>query len=389
MTLAWFRATAPRPDAPTDATAALLRQLGTVVHIDVIDEAAAHAFVVTHALRPYDLCVFEPRNTPPSDYIWAYLFQYPGVMLLQDASLHDSRARALERGRRASAYAAEFTFNEGKPPGTAPARPFRRGPWPMLRTPLLASRVVVVNDEEHRRALEDRYPGGRVRVVPPCAGGPDEVAPPPERAPHEPLRVLVLGDGNRRSVRDAVARARDGGLPVVLSDQHMPADSGDCDVVIALGDPAHVDPLSAPLTGMAAARAVIVLEREATAIWPALDPQTWRPRTPGPAGDPVVISIDPRDEQHSLWLTFTRLLQDRQRVAAIGTAARQWWLAHATPAHAAAAWMSILQESLRMPPPGRPAGWPAHLDDDGRGQERRLAHTFRLPTLPMDIPAPS
>jgi hypothetical protein len=104
------------------------------------------------------------------------------------------------------------------------------------------------------------------------------------------------------------------------------------------------------LAGLAAGKAVVVLETEATADWPALNPQTWRPRG-SPDAAPIVVSLDPRDEQHSLMLAMTRLETDKALREDLGAAAREWWASHATVEHAVAAWKPILQEAMTLPAP--------------------------------------
>jgi hypothetical protein len=74
---------------------------------------------------------------------------------------------------------------------------------------------------------------------------------------------------------------------------------------------------------MAARKPVIVLETTTTAEWPALDPQTWRPR--GFSSDPpIVVSLDPRDEEHSLVLAIQRLSTDAALRWRLGDAAHAW-----------------------------------------------------------------
>ena len=58
---------------------------------------------------------------------------------------------------------------------------------------------------------------------------------------------------------------------------------------------------------MAAGKAVITIETEATAEWPAIDPQTWRPRGLAVNDAPIAVTVDPRDEEHSLMLAIRRL----------------------------------------------------------------------------------
>ncbi len=216
MRVAWFRAGSSTSVDVADATSAVIDVLATTVTINVVTESRAHDFVVEHALRPYDVCVFEVRNEPGSEFIWAYLFQYSGVLVLRDRSLHDSRVRALERHRRSSDYAHEFSFNHGHA-SRASTGPFARGSWPMLRAPLQASRLVVVDDEQRRIALESAYPGVKVREVPPCAPGP--VARPDRMSTHSPddvLRIATVGTVHRATVERAVQRACDAGARIAL-----------------------------------------------------------------------------------------------------------------------------------------------------------------------------
>jgi hypothetical protein len=145
----------------------------------------------------------------------------------------------------------------------------------------------------------------------------------------------------------------------------------DADLVVAARWPQFGEPQTAALAGMAAGKAVIVMETEVTADWPAYDPQTWRARAPG-AGAPIAVSIDPRDEEHSLMVAIRTLARDAELRGALGTAARAWWRAHATPAHAADAWRPILSEALTATPPARPADWPRHFTADGTGEARAI-----------------
>jgi hypothetical protein len=79
----------------------------------------------------------------------------------------------------------------------------------------------------------------------------------------------------------------------------------------------------------------------------------------------MAISIDPRDEEHSLMLALTRVASDGALRRALGTAARAWWVRQGTVAHAVAAWRVILDEAVALDAAPRPPGWPRHLDDDG------------------------
>ena len=122
----------------------------------------------------------------------------------------------------------------------------------------------------------------------------------------------------------------------------------DADIVIALDWPVTPHSLTRALRGIAAGKAVVVFECDATADWPALNPQTWQPRGSSPDA-PIVVSIDPRDEQHSLTLAVKRLTTDAALRGELGAAARAWWASHATIDHAVRAWKAILDGAMTLP----------------------------------------
>jgi hypothetical protein len=134
------------------------------------------------------------------------------------------------------------------------------------------------------------------------------------------------------------------------------------------------------LAALAAGKAVVTMEMEATAEWPAIDPQTWRPRGLSVKDAPIAVTIDPRDEEHSLMLAVRRLSSDSELREQLGLAGHAWWQKNATPAHAAAAWMQILQEAATLEPPRRPDDWPTQFGADGTELARAILGEFGLTT---------
>jgi len=61
------------------------------------------------------------------------------------------------------------------------------------------------------------------------------------------------------------------------------------------------------------------------ACGPLLDPQTWQPRGFDSVEAPIGISIDPRDEEHSLTLALRRLTRDAGLRAQLGDAGAARW----------------------------------------------------------------
>jgi hypothetical protein len=182
------------------------------------------------------------------------------------------------------------------------------------------------------------------------------------------VAVAIAEPSRGEVVRRAVARLSAEGGPIAVA---AVGQTSDADVVVAARWPLQGRPPVSALRAMAAGRPVIVAETHATAGWPALDPQTWRPRDGSP-GPPAVISVDPRDEEHSLVLALRRLAADASLRAELGAAGRAWWATHATIDHAVASWLPVLSDAASLPDPGRPDGWPAHLDADGSRLTRQI-----------------
>jgi hypothetical protein len=363
MRLAWFRPAHPNGADPLDDSGALVEALRASHQIDVITAALAHDFVWMHYRHPYDLCVFELDNTPAHQFIWPYLFHYGGVTMLRTLMLNESRASALAERLRGDDYRAEFEFS---------------GDARLLRAPLLASRAVVVAHEVTAAALQEEYPEARVRYAPSAVQGVQGVqgvqkVQRVQRATSGVVTIGVLGATNQSDViQRACQRACDAGAPVTLIDEQPPdVVLREADIVIAVRWPMSGEPETAALAAMAAGTPVVVMETEVTADWPAYDPQTWRPRgTAG--GGPIAVSIDPRDEEHSLMVAIRDLARDPTLRQELGAAAQAWWRAHATVEQSAAEWERIIEEARTLEPPRRPAGWPAHLTADGTEKARAI-----------------
>jgi hypothetical protein len=134
-----------------------------------------------------------------------------------------------------------------------------------------------------------------------------------------PVRFAAVPAARADVLHRAIARARAAGASAVACDgEPIEQALRDADVVVSLAWPAAAGMQTAALAAMAARIPVIVLESTHTAEWPALDPQTWAPRGFG-SDAPIVVSLDPRDEEHSLVLAIKRLSSDsglRGRLAA-------------------------------------------------------------------------
>ena len=377
MRIAWFRPTGAIADGHGDHLAEVVGALKAAHAIEYVDERRAHDFVWQHARGWFDLCVYELDNTARHQYMWPYLLHYPGVLALQSSTVHDARrARLVHEGRQAD-YLTEIAF-AGGPTQVRPPWHMARGQWPMLRVPVAASRLTVVADPALASDLASTMPEARVRVV--AAGVAQPAATDRVRPASANVTVAVAETSRREVVERAVTRVSADGAAI-----HLAAGLAepDADVVVALRWPLQGRPLVSALRGMAGGKPTIVAETYSTAEWPALDPQTWRvrdlARTPN---DPVVVSVDPRDEEHSLVLALRRLATDARLRADLGRSARAWWAAHATIEHAVAGWLDVLNDAVTWPVPARPDGWPAHLHADGSRLTRQILAECGLERVP-------
>ena len=377
MRLAWFRPTRPEPNDPLDDTAQLIHVLRDRHVIDLFDARRAHDVVWMHARHAFDLLVYELDDTPGHQFIWPYLLNYPGLVLLRSLTLGASRTAALVREGRAADAMRERAFDLGRHDAPIPRVP--RGAsriWPMLRAPLVASRACIVPRVSMADALRVRYPDARVAALPVAVS-----APALRRPIHEGCTFGVIATGDPRDrlaiVRRALQRAREG-LTVDRAsiDLHVEADARQVlamsDVLVALQWPAPGAPLVQAIAGMAAARVVVVFDTAETADWPSLDPQTWHERGLFGSAPPICVSLDLRDEEHSLMVAMRRLGADvalRQRLAAAGEA---YWREHHAPERVAPMFDQVLREASTIMAPPRPPGWPAHLDADGTARLREL-----------------
>jgi hypothetical protein len=372
MRVAWFRP-APVQDR-FDDLAPVIGGLSEAHTVDVVDARSAHDFVWRAAHGRYDLPVYELDDTPAHQYMWAYLLHYPGVLALRSSRLHEGRARSLAHQRRDEDRLAEMAFADGTG-RSDPPWPLLRGAWSTWRVPVLASRLTVVADDALASDVREACPDTRVVVTP--TGVPDPSPGPAPSLHTAGIRVQLTGGVSTKTIGAALHRAQQAGAaPMTM----VAGEPDAADVVIATQWPTFGRPLTAALSGFAAGRVVIVAETASTAHWPTLDPQTWQPRSfsigAGSPDAPIAISIDPRDEEHSLMRALVRLSNDAGLRASLGHAARGWWERHATVTRAVDAWRRVLADGVTLPPPPRPSGWPAHLDDDGSRLAREMLAPF-------------
>lgn len=390
---------------------------------------SAHDFLWEHQQRPYDLVVYQVGNSSFHDYMWPYLFRFPGLTVLHDAHLHHARAAQLLRSKRAADYREEFRAT-GAPPGMAELaiRGFDTHLyyyWPMRKLAMEASRVTAVHAVLMADALRDESPDSTVETIRLGHGEPMEqeearrargrvreryglgqeevvfgvfgALTPEKRLPqildafletrrYAPRARLMLagatadhydlaGDVERRDLGAFVVQT--GYVP----DDELTAHLVSCDVSLNLRWPTARETSGPWLRALAAGRATVVEDLAHTANLPSLDPRTWtvsHARTAGqPVPEPITVAIDILDEAHSLQLAMRRLALDAGLRARLGAAGAAFWHREHSMERMLEDYRRVIARALERPATHAPAAadWPPHLTDRGD----RLLHELLGP----------
>ncbi len=175
--LAWFSPMPPVRSGIATNSAELVRGLSPHFEIDAFVDApapgarSAHDFIWLHRRRPYDLTVFQVGNSSHHNFLWPYLFRFPGLAVLHDVHLHHARAALLLTERRTDQYRAEFAANH---PGTsvdlaelaaAGFDSYLYYLWPMTRLIVEASRATAVHSAGMAARLREEVPEASVEAV--------------------------------------------------------------------------------------------------------------------------------------------------------------------------------------------------------------------------------
>lgn len=407
-------------------SAELVAELRQRHHIDVYvhtaplagapGAASAHDFVWRHRVNPYDLTVYQVGNSSHHDYLWPYLFRYPGLTVLHDAHLHHARAAQLLRTTRAADYRAEFAANQ---PSVHPdlAELAIAGfdnhlyySWPMTRLLVEASRLTAVHAQPMARELKTELPHAAITSVRLAHGTPmseelvgcsrervrrtyglgdDDIVfgvfgglTPEKRIPsileafaailpHAPAARLLLAGAAARHY-DVVADVRDRGLAsrvtltgYVDTDDALTECIAACDVSLNLRWPSARE-ISGPwLRALAAGRPTITIDLAHLVQAPSLDPRTWRVNEIATRDtiDAICVAVDILDEQHSLRLAMRRLATDPELRGSLGAAGRQYWQREHSMPRMLEDYERILAEAAARPAPR--VTLPPHLVTNG------------------------
>ncbi len=132
---------------------------------------SAHDFLWLRRRRPYDLQVYQLGNSSNHNFLWPYLFRFPGLVVLHDVHLHHARAALLLTQRRTDQYRAEFAANhratnaDMAEVAVAGFDTYLYYMWPMTRLVAESSRTVAVHSRGMAERLREEVPGARVEVI--------------------------------------------------------------------------------------------------------------------------------------------------------------------------------------------------------------------------------
>ena len=393
MRLAWFSPWPPDRSGVAGRSAELVPALAAAGHaVDVCVGAAdvrrhpdgppeagqvrvqsAHDFLWRALRGQYDLTVYQVGNSHLHEFIWPYLFRWPGLVVLHDARLHHARAAAHLQSHSARSntgrYRADFAWNhpdvsaDAAELGVAGFDGSYYYMWPMVRDVIMVSRTTAVHALGAATALQHEFPGepieyltlGEGRDVPLSTAereaartalgfASDTVAfgvfgglTLEKRVPEiirafraclgvQPSSRLLLA-GNVHPSLDWCSLARHAGieqavilrqgLDDVAFDQAVAA----VDVSLNLRWPSAHETSGPWLRALAEGRATVVTDLAHQSHVPSLDPRTWQSMD----AEPVTIAIDVLDEAHSLGLALRRLATDAALRDRLGRSARRYW----------------------------------------------------------------
>jgi len=190
MRLAWFSPLPPVPSGIAACSADVLGELGrrhsvtvyvhandpreslpTLESLESVRVYSAHDFVWRNRAEPYELTVYQVGNSSHHDYIWPYLFRYPGLTVLHDVHVHHARAAALLRTKRAADLRAEFAANHPDVSvdlaelAVAGYDNHLYYSWPMSRLVMEASRLTAIHSAPLAQQLQGEFPRARLTTI--------------------------------------------------------------------------------------------------------------------------------------------------------------------------------------------------------------------------------
>jgi glycosyltransferase involved in cell wall biosynthesis len=425
MRIAWFSPLPPARSGIATYSADLVQRLAPVHAIDCFSEANARDFVWRVRRDPYDLVVYQLGNAPCHDYMWAYLAAYPGLVVLHDARLHQSRARSLLQQGRFDDYRREFWYDhpDARRDFAEYAIEGLGGPiyycWPMLRAVMRTARLVAVHNPRVAADLREEFPSaaveaihlgtapldagasarGRVRAA---LGVPNDAvlfaafgkitaekrarailrafeALARERAD---VHLLLAGDASDYPALE-VERASSAHAPRVhvsgyVADEAIGDYLAASDACLCLRWPTALETSASWLQCLAAARPTVLSDLAHLVDIPTIEPGGRRAAAAGAASmDPVAIAIDLLDEDESLLLAMRTLADEPRLREELGRAGHEYWSAHHTLDVMAGDYQRLIAQAVSRPAP-IVTDLPSHFTENYSDTTRAIAARFGI-----------
>jgi len=339
---------------------------------------SAHEFPWRQMQGQFDLVVYQVGNSRLHEFIWPYLFRWPGLVVLHDARVHHARAAALLRHGHIDDYRREFQWHHPELPVDA-AELAVKGfdgayyyQWSFIRGVLETARVVATHTRGTIDALREIAPSRRIEYLPLGEGIAADTVDEARRrfrARHGLTDTIVFGVSGALTAEKRIPQvlrafaATHAGMPrvrLVLAGRSDPALRLDdeiralgvsdaivrleavtdaqfdeaiaaVDVSVHLRWPTAMETSGPWLRALSAARATIITDLAHQRHVPVLDPRTWHRHAPvedlAPDADEraVAVAIDILDEDHSLGLAMRRLAIDAALRERLGREARRYW----------------------------------------------------------------
>ena len=384
---------------------------------------SAHDFVWRAARGQYDLVIYQLGNSRLHEFIWPYLFRWPGLAVLHDARLHHARGRALLRSRRVEDYRTEFSWSH--PDAGAEAAELAISgfggvyyyQWPMTRAVVESSRLTASHSRGGVAALSGDWPDRPIEYLALGEGRATPVAEPvrarrraslgisastvlfgvfgsltAEKRVIQILRAFAATRARTPDVHLVLVGGQDGsidlpslsielgiheGLSIIDSPEEAAFDEwiAAVDVSLNLRWPTALETSGPWLRALSAAKPTVIVDLAHQSHLPALDPRTWQLQGPAAgrqrAGPPITVAIDILDEDHSLRLAMARLAADADVRQSLGRNARAYWEREHTVDRMVEDYDRVIRRAVTLAAPASPR--PPHLKPDPFAHARQLA----------------
>ena len=363
-------------------------------------------FTWRHRRQPYDLVVYQLGNSKAHDFMWSFLFRYPGLLVLHDAQVHQARALWLlsRLEPRLSDYLAEVRASH---PEASPdlgylfaaglgGELFRL--WPLVSLVVGASRLTAVHNAHLAKALATAHLDAAIASLEMGTADPLDQQPslaadaaairqryripedamvvgayggitPEKRIPQLLTAVAALGDaaalhvllvGQRAAHYDVdadIARLGLAGrvhIAGYVADQALPAHLAAADVCWCLRWPSSGETSASWIRCLAAGRPTLITALAQLQEVPALAAADLHTMDRAADSQAIAIAIDPLDEPGEVRLALEALRARPDLRRSQGARARRYWESRHTLARMADAYERLILDAAARPAPALP-----------------------------------